>query len=74
MEKMDDPPNLRDYPDEIVRLACEKCGRRGQYWKPSLITRFGPDMGLPELCVAIAQCERQDSRQDPCGIRCFWLT
>ena len=55
MEKMDDPPNLRDYPDEIVRLACEKCGRRGQYWKPSLITRFGPDMGLPELCVAIAR-------------------
>jgi hypothetical protein len=65
---------LRDYPGDVVRLACEKCGRRGQYWKQSLLVRFGVDIALPDLRVEIAQCERQDSMQDPCGVHFIGLT
>ena len=32
---------LREYPGEIVRLSCEKCGRSGQYRKQKLIERYG---------------------------------
>jgi hypothetical protein len=60
---------LRDYPDDVVRLACGKCGRRGQYWKQSLLARFGADKPLTDLRVEIAQCERQKSTIDPCGVR-----
>jgi hypothetical protein len=42
---------LREYPDEIVRLSCPKCGRAGQYRKQSLIERHGADMRLPDLRV-----------------------
>src|SRR5262245_16392177 len=49
---------LRDYPTELVRLSCEKCGRSGQYRKQKLIKRYGADMRLPDLREEIAQCER----------------
>jgi hypothetical protein len=38
---------LRDYPSEIMRLSCEKCGRAGQYRKQTLIERYGADIRLP---------------------------
>ena len=41
--------SLRDYPGEIVRLSCEKCGRSGQYRKQTLIERHDADMRLPDL-------------------------
>ena len=40
---------LREYPGDIVRLSCEKCGRSGQYRKQKLIERYGADMRLPDL-------------------------
>jgi hypothetical protein len=40
---------LRDHPGDMVRLACEKCGRMGQYRKENLIAQFGPDIALPDL-------------------------
>src|SRR5262245_17173221 len=45
---------LRDYPDDVVRLNCAKCGRAGQYRKYVLIERFGPDIRLPDLREEIA--------------------
>jgi len=39
---------LREYPGEIVRLSCQKCGRAGQYRKQNLIERFGADIRLPD--------------------------
>ena len=65
---------LRHYPDEVVRLACEKCGRRGQYWKQSLLVRFGADKPLPDLRVEIAQCELETSLTDPCAVQFVGLT
>jgi hypothetical protein len=32
-------------PFEKVRLACNRCARRGQYRKATLLARFGPDYG-----------------------------
>jgi hypothetical protein len=46
---------LRDYPSEIVRLSCEKCGRAGQYRKQTLIERYGAHIRLPDLREEIAQ-------------------
>jgi hypothetical protein len=31
---------LFEYPGEMVRLSCEKCGRSGQYRKQKLIERY----------------------------------
>ena len=39
--------SLSEYPGELVRLACEKCGRVGQYRKAKLIERYGADVRLP---------------------------
>jgi len=33
---------LFEYPGDIVRLSCEKCGRSGQYRKQNLIEDTGP--------------------------------
>jgi hypothetical protein len=59
---------LRDYPSEIVRLSCEKCGRAGQYRKQTLIERYGADMRLPDLREEIAQCERRGRMHDACMV------
>jgi len=32
---------LSEYPGDMVRLSCEKCGRSGQYRKQKLIERYG---------------------------------
>ena len=40
---------LYEYPADVVRLSCEKCGRAGRYRKQNLIARFGADIRLPDL-------------------------
>lgn len=65
---------LGDYSEDVVRLVCDKCGRRGQYWKPSLIGRFGLEIALADLAFEMAQCERQKSIHDPCGVHFLRIT
>jgi len=60
---------LREYPGDIVRLSCEKCGRSGQYRKQTLIDRYGADIRLPDLREEIAQCERRGRMYDSCMVR-----
>ena len=60
---------LRDYPTELVRLSCEKCGRSGQYRKQKLIERYGADIRLPDLREEIAQCWRHGQMHDACMVR-----
>ena len=60
---------LRDYPSEIVRLSCEKCGRAGQYRKQTLIERDGTDIRRPDLREEIAQCRRHGQMHDACMVR-----
>jgi hypothetical protein len=47
---------LSEYPGNLVRLSCAKCGRSGQYWKQNLIEHYGADISLPHLREEIAQC------------------
>jgi hypothetical protein len=60
---------LSEYPGDMVRLSCEKCGRSGQYRKQKLIERYGADMRLPDLHEEIAQCERSSRMYDACMVR-----
>jgi IS1 family transposase len=60
---------LSEYPDDIVRLSCEKCVRSGQYRKQKLIERYGGDMRLPDLRQEIAQCRRHGQMHDACMVR-----
>ena len=60
---------LFEYPGDIVRLSCEKCGRSGQYRKQTLINRYGADMRLPDLGEEIAQCHRAGKMHDTCMVR-----
>ena len=60
---------LREYPADMVRLLCEKCGRAGQYRKANLIARYGADIRLPDLREEIAKCERHGKMHDACMVR-----
>jgi len=60
---------LFEYPGDIVRLSCPKCGRSGQYRKQTLIERYGADMRLPDLREEITQCSRQGKMHDGCRVR-----
>ena len=60
---------LSEYPGDMVRLSCEKCGRSGQYRKQKLIERYGADIRLPDLRGEIAQCERSRRMYDACMVR-----
>jgi hypothetical protein len=59
---------LREYPTELVRLSCAKCGRAGKYRKQTLIERYGADIRLPDLREEIAQCGRQGKMHDACMV------
>jgi hypothetical protein len=59
---------FRQYPTDLVRIICEKCGRAGQYRKATLIERFGPEIALPELRHEIAKCERRGKFGDACRV------
>lgn len=58
---------LTDYPGDVVRLACRKCDRAGQYRRAALLKRYG-NMKLPDLRVEIARCSKIGSMSDGCGV------
>jgi hypothetical protein len=60
---------LSEFPGDIVRMLCAKCGRTGQYRKQNLIERYGADIRLPDLREEIAQCERRGQTHDACMVR-----
>jgi hypothetical protein len=59
---------LADWLRPMVRLACEQCGRRGQYQRAKLIAEYGADMPLPELRHALARSPRRYAQPTPCGV------
>ncbi len=63
--------SLAEYPAAMVRLACSKCDRIGQYRKTTLMARYGGDTRLPDLLHNIgADCPKMDTLgNDPCGAR-----
>ena len=40
---------LADYPDDMIRIECSKCGRSGRLNKARLIAEHGAEITLPEL-------------------------
>jgi hypothetical protein len=59
---------LADYDlDAMIRVACEKCGRRGQLRASTLVERYGAMTAMPDLLRKIANCPRQADMNDPCG-------
>jgi hypothetical protein len=60
---------LGEYPAAMVRLACGKCDRRGQYHKNRLIAEHGADVALPDLRHKLASgCPLVGHRATPCAI------
>jgi hypothetical protein len=57
------------FPHDLIRLACERCGRRGQYRRSTIIRRFGADASMPDVLRRLAACERAGNASDPCGVR-----
>lgn len=59
---------LADYPADLVRLACARCDRRGQYRKARLIADHGAEIALPDLRHRLAACPRHGALGDACGV------
>lgn len=58
---------LEDFPGDVVRIACDHCGRKGQYRRDGLIARFGAAAPLPDVLNDIAACPRVRDCSNPCG-------
>jgi hypothetical protein len=58
---------LSNYPHDLVRLACDRCGRAGQYRRETLIQRFDVDAPMPWVLVQLAACPRYQNMSNPCG-------
>jgi hypothetical protein len=48
----------RRAPGDMVRLACTKCERRGQYRKTTLIERYGADQNMVDVRLRAAPPQR----------------
>jgi hypothetical protein len=60
---------LGEFPHAVVRIECERCGPAGSYRRDSLMVRFGAEITLPDLLVALAPCDRRKDFARPCGAR-----
>jgi hypothetical protein len=73
--RFDAPPrrigsrSLGEFPFDVVRIDCERCGRAGRYALSRLIERFGADAAGPDVLMELAQCERRKDFSRPCGAR-----
>jgi hypothetical protein len=61
-------PTLCDWTLPMVRLACDRCGRRGQYWRDTLIEKYGMEIPMPDLRHLIAQCPCHEAPGQSCGV------
>lgn len=61
-------PIIAEFPYELVRVACTRCDRRGQYRRDTLIATYGADVVTPDLLHLIAKCERHGKLGDACGV------
>jgi hypothetical protein len=61
-------PTLRDWKLPMVRLACDRCDRKGQYRRDTLIEKFGLEITMPDLRHLIAQCPRHNVPEQACGV------
>ncbi len=66
------PPRLGEFPYERVEVACNKCGRSGNYAKARLVRRFGADCTFLTLRRHFeSTCERSNDiarLNEVCGV------
>ena len=55
---------LGEFPLNVVRIECERCGRAGSYRHDGLVAQFGADIALPDLLVAV-----RDTRPERVALR-----
>ena len=69
--RRDHLPRHRRQGLDVLRVECDKCGRRGNYPVDRLIERYGIDAKLFDF-EPEADCPRKGARHDydPCGARC----
>ena len=53
----------------LIRLTCDKCGRKMQYRKLTLITKHGPNVTMTDLLGMIAKCPKWKPVGGGCGVR-----
>jgi hypothetical protein len=61
-------PTLRDWKLPMVRLACDRCERKGQYRRDTLIARYGTEVTMPDLRHLVAQCPIHETPGQSCGV------
>jgi hypothetical protein len=61
--------SLGEFPFDVVRIDCERCGRAGRYALAGLIERFGADAAGPDVLLELAACERRRDFSRPCGAK-----
>ena len=71
--------SLGEFPFDVVRIDCERCGRAGRYalaglgavrgQHPGLLARFDADAAGPDVLMELAQSERRKDFTNPCGAR-----
>jgi hypothetical protein len=54
---------------KMVRLVCDKCGRREQYRIDRLLEQCGPDIAMPDLRHELAQCPHRRDMSNPCQVK-----
>jgi hypothetical protein len=60
---------LGEFPLDFVRIECERSSRVGSCRRDGLVARFGADIALPDLLVALASWERRADFSKACGAR-----
>lgn len=58
---------LSTFPHDLIRLACSKCVRAGQFRGVSLLQRFGAAASMPDVLERLAACQRRGNYSHPCA-------
>jgi hypothetical protein len=53
----------------MIRLICEQCGRKGQFRKATLVSKYGPDIVMPDLLRKVADCTKFDPHRGGCRVK-----
>lgn len=61
---------FREWPLQVVRLACDRCGRQGQYRMDTLVAKFTLVEPMPDLQHLIARWPRHGQLDQACGVYC----
>lgn len=69
MRAVTDLPKIKDYPREIVELACDRCQRYGRYSMKRILEKVRPDCEFVVAIKALADCRYGGGYRDPCQVK-----